>query len=397
MDIKTVKNSSVLMFFVLCTFCFCELFGQPVLVKDLNSPKFNFAEIENVMTKAVSDSAFPGGVVLVGHNGKILFEKAFGRFTYDNNSTPMTLDAMFDMASVSKVVGTTSAAMLLYDQGKLNLDDNITKFFPDYGVNGKDKIVIRNFLLHNSGLPAYIPFYLKLKTPAQVWDSIRHLKPDYVTGTKYIYSCLGMISMQKVIEKISGKGMDIFLKENLYDQLGMKRTMYNPPAELINQCAPTEVDKYWRMTTVQGKVHDEAAYLLGGVSGNAGLFSTAVDLAIFCQMMLNKGFYNGKQYIKASTIEEWTKKQTSQSSRGLGWDTNENGETSAGKNFSFTTFGHTGFTGTSLFIDREKDLFAIILTNRVYPTRENGKITKIRHLVHDAVIKAIEKKDQESK
>jgi CubicO group peptidase (beta-lactamase class C family) len=368
------------------------LYAQPVIEPDLNNPKYDFSGVDNIVTEAINDTAFPGGVVLVGHNGKIIYEKAFGNYTYDKNSTPMTVDVMFDMASVSKVVGTTTAAMYLYDQGKLNLDDKVVSFFPDFGVNGKEKATVRNLLLHNSGMPAFAPFYKKLKTAKEEWDSIRHMKPDYETGAQYVYSCLGMITLQHIIEKISGKGLDVLLKENFFAPLGMKHTMYNPPDSLIKKCAPTEVDKYWRMTTLQGKVHDETAYLLGGVSGNAGVFSTAPDLAIFCQMMLNKGFYNGRQYIKPSTVEEWTKKQTSQSSRGLGWDTNENGETAAWKKFSFTTFGHTGFTGTSIFIDKERDLFAIILTNRVYPTRDNVKIIPIRHKIHDAIISVIDKK-----
>ena len=370
--------------------------AQSILGPDLNNPAYNFSEIDKAMTQGITDSAFPGGVVLIGHKGKIVYEKAFGNFTYDKNSTPMTLDAMFDMASVSKVVGTTSMAMLLFDQGKLNLDDKVTKYFPDFAVNGKEKPILRNLLLHNSGLPPYGLFYKKLKTPVEVWDSIRHMKPEYETGSKYVYSCLGMITLQKVMEKISGTKMDLFLKENLYGPLGMNGTMYNPPAELKKKCAPTEVDNYWRKDTVQGIVHDETACLLGGVSGNAGLFSSAPDLAVFCQMILNKGFYNGKQYIKASTIDEWTKKQTSQSSRGLGWDTNEGGETAAWKKFSFTSIGHTGFTGTSLFIDKERDLFAIVLTNRVFPTRENNKLTKVRHIIHDSIIDVIDK-NKESK
>jgi len=388
----SVKSSFLKLLFLVLALALNNSLAQPVLTKDISNPNYDFSEIDKIMNGAVKDSAFPGGVVVVGYKGKILYEKAFGHFTYDEKSTPMTLDAMFDMASVTKVVATTSAAIMLYDEGKFNLDDKVTKFFPDFN-KGKENVTIRNLLLHNSGLTAFVPFYKKLKTPEQVWDSIRHIKPEYPTGSKYVYSCLNMITMQKIVEKITGKTMDVFLHERLFGPLGMKRTMFNPPDELKKQCAPTEIDNYWRKMTMQGAVHDEAAYLLGGVSGNAGLFSTGPDLAIFCQMMLNKGYYNGKQYFKASTVEEWTKKQTSQSSRGLGWDTNENGETAAYKHFSFTTFGHTGFTGTSIFMDKERDLFAIILTNRVYPTRENNKITAKRHMVHDAIIKAVDKKN----
>jgi len=392
MKFNKIKNYCGILFVFIIFISTPAIRAQALLEPDLNNPKYNFSTIDKIMEAGISDSAFPGGVVLVGYKGKIVYQKAFGFYTYDKSSTPMSLDVMFDMASVSKVIGTTSAAMLLYDQGKLNLDEKVTTYFADFAVNGKDKAEVRNLLLHNSGLPPYGLFYKKLKTPEQVWDSIRHMKPDYETGSKYVYSCLGMITLQKIMEKIAGQRMDLFLNKNLFAPLGMKNTMYAPPDSLKEKCAPTEIDNYFRMTTVQGKVHDETAYLLGGVSGNAGLFSTAPDIAIFCQMILNKGFYNGKQYIKSSTIDEWTKKQTMQSSRGLGWDTNDEGETAAWKKFSFTSIGHTGFTGTSLFIDKERDLFAIILTNRVYPTRENNKLTKIRHLVHDSIIDVVDKK-----
>lgn len=386
------KYCGSFLFIILFVFSASFNWAQALLEPDLNNPRYNFSLIDKAIENGIADSAFPGGVVLIGHKGKIVYQKAFGHYTYDHSSTPMSLDVMFDMASVSKVIGTTSAAMLLYDAGKLNLDEKVTTYFPDFAVNGKEKAVVRNLLLHNSGLPPYGLFYKKLKTADAVWDSIRHMKADYETGSQYVYSCLGMITLQKIMEKISGERMDLFLNKNLFAPLGMSHTMYAPADSLKDQCAPTEVDNYFRKTLVQGKVHDETAYLLNGVSGNAGLFSTAPDIAVFCQMILNKGFYNGKQYIKASTIDEWTKKQTKQSSRGLGWDTNDEGETAAWKKFSFTSIGHTGFTGTSVFIDKERDLFAIILTNRVYPTRDNNKLTKIRHIVHDEIINAIEKK-----
>lgn len=392
MKFNKIKNYCGILFVFIIFISTPAIWAQALLEPDLNNPKYNFSTIDKIMEDGISDSAFPGGVVLVGYKGKIVYEKTFGYYTYDKSSTPMSLDVMFDMASVSKVIGTTSAAMLLYDQGKLNLDEKVTAYFADFAVNGKDKAEVRNLLLHNSGLPPYGLFYKKLKTPDQVWDSIRHMKPDYETGSKYVYSCLGMITLQKIMEKISGQRMDLFLNKNLFAPLGMKNTMYAPPDSLKDKCAPTEIDNYFRMTTVQGKVHDETAFLLGGVSGNAGLFSTAPDIAIFCQMILNKGFYNGKQYIKSSTIDEWTRKQTMQSSRGLGWDTNDEGETAAWKKFSFTSIGHTGFTGTSLFIDKERNLFAIILTNRVYPTRDNNKLTKIRHIIHDSIIDVVDKK-----
>jgi CubicO group peptidase (beta-lactamase class C family) len=390
-NILVLKN--ICLIIAVMVFYCTPSFAQYKLTKDLDNPKYNFSELDKVVKDGIADSTYPGAVILVTYKGKIVYEKAFGSFTYDKASTPMSVNSMFDMASVSKVVGTTTAAMMLFDQGKFKLDDKVTKYIPDFGQNGKDKITIRNLLLHNAGLVEWIPFYKKFTTPEQVWDSIKSSKLIYPTGTKYAYSDLGLITMQKVIEKISGKHLDDFLRENVFKPLKMHSTMYNPPAKLVKDCVPTEVDNYWRMTTMQGKVHDETAYLLGGVAGHAGLFSTAPDLAVFMQMLLNKGSYNGKRYVKASTVNSWTTKQSAQSSRGIGWDTNDKWEAAAGKKFSETTFGHTGFTGTSVFADKERGVVAILLTNRVYPTRNNPRLTARRHSVHDAIIKAIDNKN----
>ncbi|MCX6151766.1 MAG: serine hydrolase [Ignavibacteriales bacterium] len=350
---------------------------------------YNFDELDSLMKTALKDSVFPGGVLCVGHNGKIIYKEAFGKFTYDSSSGKMTTDAIFDLASVSKVIGTTTAAMILFDEGKLQLDKKVADYLPQFGNNGKETITVRNLLLHNSGLPEWKPFYKTCKNADEVIHSIMNTELSYPIGSKYLYSDLGMITLQKIIEKVSGTTLDTFLKERVFNPLQMKNTLYNPPVELINRCVPTEIDNYWRMTTLQGKVHDETAYLLGGVAGHAGLFSTAGDLAIFLQMMLQKGKYDTLQIIIPSTENSWTTKQTDQSSRGLGWDTKSSPGTSAGNLFSLNSFGHTGFTGTSVWVDKEKDLFVVLLTNRVYPTRNNLRISKFRPKIHDAVVRAI--------
>ncbi|MGE5680709.1 MAG: glycoside hydrolase family 3 N-terminal domain-containing protein [Bacillota bacterium] len=350
---------------------------------------YNFDAVNSLMQSALSDSVFPGAVLYVGHKGHLIYKKAFGKFTYDPDAQIMNTDAMFDLASVSKVIGTTTAAMILFDEGKLILDKKVSDYLPEFGNHGKEKITIRNLLLHNSGLIAFKPFYKMYKTPKEVISDIMNTELDYPTGSKFVYSDLGMITLQQVIERISGMPLDQYLKKHVFDPLGMNHTMYNPPENLYKNCAPTETDKYWRMTTLRGKVHDEAAYLLGGVAGHAGLFSTAGDLSVFLQMMLNRGRYNQIQLIKPETVDLWTTKQTNQSSRGLGWDTKASNGSSAGSLFSSTSFGHTGFTGTSVWVDKKRDLFVILLTNRVYPSRENGKIIHFRPKLHDAVVKSI--------
>ncbi len=350
---------------------------------------FDFSNVNELMEQAISDSVFPGGVLLFGIDNNFLFSKAFGHYTYDKTSTPVSTNSIFDLASVSKVVGTTSAAMILVDRGKLNLDEKVITYLPEFNNNGKNKITIRNLLLHNSGLPAFKKYYDEFSTAEEVINDIMNLEPIYEPGTKYIYSDLGMITLQKVIERISGKSLDKFLDENLFKPLGMNLTMYNPPNKMKQNCVPTELDDFWRMRLLQGEVHDERAYMLNGVAGHAGLFSTAEDLSKFVRMLLDGGKYNDKQIISKNIIDKWTAKQTEQSDRGLGWDTKSKEKSSSGKYFSMNSFGHTGYTGTSIWVDKNKKLFVILLTNRVHPTRKNRKIIEFRPTIHDAIYKSV--------
>lgn len=348
-----------------------------------------FDEVDSLMNNAIRDSVFPGAALLIGNKKGIIYGKAYGHYIYSSNSPKMNLNTLFDLASVSKVIGTTSAAMILYDRGKLKLDEKVATYLPEFGNHGKEKITVRNLLLHNSGLPAFKKYYDIFNTGKQVIDDIMNTKLIYEPGTKYVYSDLGMITLQKVIERISGTTLDKFLEKNLFKPLGMNNTMYNPPPSLKQKCAPTEIDTFYRMRPLQGEVHDERAYMLGGVAGHAGLFSTAPDLAKFFHMMLNGGKYNGKQIIKKSTIDEWTTRQSDQSSRGIGWDTKSVKGSSFGTKFSTNSYGHTGYTGTSVWVNKDTGIFVILLTNRVYPTRKNRKIIKFRPIIHDAIYDAL--------
>jgi CubicO group peptidase (beta-lactamase class C family) len=210
-------------------------------------------------------------------------------------------------------------------------------------------------------------------------------------GDFTIYSDLGMITLGKVIEKIAGMPLDQFVQEEFYTPLGMAHTMFNPPADLRAAAAPTEYDAIWRKTLVRGAVHDENAAMLGGVAGHAGLFSTASDLALFVQMLLNGGVYEGKCYLHAATINEFLRKRTTGQERWLGWDMKAETGSSAGTLFPASSFGHTGFTGTSVWADLDSRFAVIFLTNRVYPTRNNTKLYRIRPLLHDAIVRAMEK------
>lgn len=355
--------------------------------KQSNQP--DFTKTDNLINKAIEEQTFPGAVLLVWKDDKILYEKPYGRFTYDDDSELVTKETIFDLASVTKVVATTTATMICLDRNLFSLDDKVVKFIPEFGVNDKENITIRNLLLHNSGLPAWKKFYESELNKEGVLLNIFYSELDYKTGTKMVYSDLGIITLGKIIEKVSGLTLDEFCKKEIFEPLEMYSTFFNPAESLKKLCAPTELDNYWRNRLLQGEVHDETSSMLGGVAGHAGLFSTANDLSKFMSMILNKGTYKNKKIIKKETIELFTKKQSDQSSRGLGWDTKSEKGSSAGDLFSPNSFGHTGYTGTSIWADPERNLAVVFLTNRVYPTRENTKIISFRPQLHNSVINSI--------
>ena len=352
------------------------------------------SKVDDIVVQAISDSAFPGAVLLVAKDGIVVHTEAYGAYTYEPSSKLVDNTTMYDLASVTKVTSTTSAVMRLYDEGKVKLDDPIVKYIPAFGQKGKEKITIYNLMVHNSGLPAWKTFYTFCSDPQCVLDSIFSTELIYKTGDSSVYSDLGLITMGKVIEKVTGSTLDKYVDSVFFKPLGMKNTMYNPPARLIPHIAPTEVDNYWKKTgvAVRGRVHDENAATLGGVSGHAGLFSTASDLAILLQMELNGGTYGGQRYLKEETIRLFTKRQFEKSTRGIGWDTKSlKGYSFVGPQFSEKSFIHTGFTGTSVAVDPTRNLIVVFLTNRVYPTRNNSKLFEVRPKVHTAVINALTK------
>lgn len=348
--------------------------------------------LDDIIKTAIKDTAFPAAQVLVAKDGIIVHHKAYGTYDYSPYSRQIDLGTMFDLASLTKVIATTNAVMKLYDERKIDLDNPVMKYLPKFGQNGKEKITIRNLLLHDSGLPAWKKFYETCKTANQMLDSLYASELIYPTGDSTVYSDLGIITLGKVVEKITKMPLDKYVAKEFFHPLGMMNTMYNPTETLWNKIAPTEIDTAWRKlkAPVRGQVHDENAALLGGVSGHAGLFSTASDLAIIMQMLMNGGTYGGKLYLKEETVNMFTARQSAKSTRALGWDTkNAQGYSSAGTLFSEHSFGHTGFTGTSIWADPARNLFVIFLANRVYPTRANTKIFRVRPAVHDAVIQAL--------
>lgn len=345
--------------------------------------------IRKIVEESIREKAFPGATIAAGRKDGLFLIKEFGKLSYKENSSPVAIDTIYDLASLTKVIVTTTACMKLWEEGKLKLDFKVSSFIPEFGVKGKERITVWHLLTHSSGLPAYKRYFLEAKGKEDIIKKICEEELEYEPGTKSVYSDLGFILLGVIVEKLTGERLENYIKRILFDPLGMKDTMFNPPKILLPRIAPTEDDP-WRKRIVHGEVHDENAYAMGGVSGHAGLFSTVQDLAKFCQFLLNGGIYDGKRILKRSTIEFFTKKvDIPESTRALGWDTPSKEGSSAGKFVSSNAFGHTGFTGTSIWIDPEKDVFVVFLTNRVHPTRENQKIREVRPKVHDAIFSAV--------
>jgi len=346
-------------------------------------------DLDGIIESAIRDSAFPAAQLAVVRDGILVYNKSFGNYTYDPSSRPIDNGTIFDLASVSKVIGTTSAVMKLYDDGRLGLDDPVGLYLPQFGEGPKSAITIRHLITHRSGFPPFRRFFLMCATAEEALDSLYATPLVTTPGDTTVYSDIGMVTMGKVVEKITGMSLSEFVQKEFFVPLGMENTMYNPPAELRERVAPTEIDTLWRKALVWGQVHDENAALLGGVAGHAGLFSTASDLAIYMQMLLNKGAYGGVRILKETTVLEFTRKYVTGQERYLGWDMKSPLGSSAGTLFSPSSFGHTGFTGTSIWTDPDRKLSVILLTNRVHPTRANSKLFRVRPVVHDAVVRAL--------
>ena len=295
------------------------------------------------------------------------------------------MHTLWDLASLTKVVGLTSGIMQLVDKGDISLDAPVQRYFPAWTGRNKERVTIRHLLTHTSGLPAFKP-YDEITHSA---DSLARLmfstQLDTVPGARMVYSDIGAYMLGRVLEQVSGETLDGYLRAHVFSPARMTETMYNPPASLLARIAPTEIDPR-RGGLVRGKVHDERAYYLNGVSAHAGIFSSAHDLTRFAQMYLNNGVIDGVRVLPAAQIAAFTRRQVAD--RALGWQ-KPDGTNSAGHLMSPEAFGHTGFTGTSIWMDPTNDVFIILLTNRVNPTRANLKIGRVRVALADAVLSSL--------
>jgi beta-glucosidase-like glycosyl hydrolase/CubicO group peptidase (beta-lactamase class C family) len=346
-------------------------------------------EVDRVLDRFVGEGAFPGGVVAVGHRGALVHLKPFGRLSYDEDAAAVRADTIYDLASLTKVVATTTMAMILVGEDRLDLDAPVQDFLPLFVGPGKETVTVRHLLTHSSGIDWWAPLYEELRGHEAYVERIQAMDLVYEPGSQSKYSDLGLILLGEILERLAGEPLDAFVRRRVFEPLGMADTLFRPGADLVARIAPTERDE-WRGRLVRGEVHDENAFALGGVAPHAGLFSAAPDLSRFAQMILNGGVFEHRRIVPRWVVREFTRRAgVPESTRALGWDTKSAEGSSAGTLFSPSSFGHTGFTGTSIWIDPERELFVILLTNRVHPTRENILIRQARPAVADAVVRGL--------
>ena len=336
------------------------------------------ASVDEQINQAVKEGLIPGGVVLIGHDGRVVYRKAYGERALIPQREPMTEDTIFDAASLTKVIATTSSIMKLFEQGKIRLNDPVTKYLPEF-QGGRSEITVRNLLTHFSGLRPD----LDLQPAWSGYETGIHRalidKPAGPPGVRFVYSDINFILLGEIVRRLGGQTLADFARQNIFEPLGMRDTMFQPPASLRARIAPTEIDPATGQP-LRGVVHDETSRFMGGIAGHAGLFTTAADLAKFAQMLIDHGQANGTRLISAPTIEKFTTPESPADQpilRGLGWDIDSSYSSNRGDLFPIGSYGHTGFTGTSLWIDPFSRTYVVLLTNFVHPHRGKS-LTSLR-------------------
>jgi CubicO group peptidase (beta-lactamase class C family) len=373
----------------------------------------DFARVGQEIEQAITAGAFPGAVILVSRGGRVLYHAAFGARSLEPERAPMHPDTIFDLSSLTKPLATTTAFMLLLKERKVQLDDRVSRFFHNFGVHGKTHVSFRHLLAHCSGLPAWRPYYREVERLERlgrlnfvasrgakefVYEQIHREKPEYETGARSLYSDLGFMLLGELIEVVSRQPLDRFCHEHIFRPLGLRATAFvdltalrtrrlSPVTEMI---APTERCP-WRGRLLCGEVHDDNAYAMGGVAGHAGLFASAPEVDRLAGR-LGACWRGADDFVPAEIVREFWARDTRVpgSTWALGWDTPSPEGSSAGQRIAAHAVGHLGFTGTSLWIDLERDARVVLLTNRVHPRRDNERIREVRPRVHDAVLEALD-------
>ena len=350
-----------------------------------------FQRAFQVLRDGISQRAFPGAAVAVTHRGKLIAHKGLGHFTYDATSPAVTAETIYDLASVTKVIATTTACMILYDRGLFKLDQPLVELLPEFesGSGQEDprgQITLGMLLAHSSGLPAYVKLFQTAHNKDELLAQALQVPLTAAPGTRAEYSDIGFILLGEALQKLTSESLGQFCRREMFGKLNLGQTCFNPPADLKPAIPPTEDDHTFRHSLIQGEVNDENASVMGGVAGHAGCFSTALDVSVFAQCMLR----GGTPLVKKETLEIFTRRQDSpaDTSRALGWDTPSQ-PSQSGRYFSSRSYGHLGYTGTSLWIDPDRQLSVTLLTNRTWPDRGSQSIKQIRPAFHDAVIEAL--------
>ena len=363
---------------------------EPVELLPINESAL--VSLDTLLMSAIERRAFPGAVLALGRDTLLVKMQGYGTYTYSSNRQ-MSPDSPFDLASLTKVVATTTAAMLLHERGQLNIEALVSEYLPGFDRPDKRDVTIRHLLTHTSGLPPFRTFYAdSVLTRQAVIDSIYTAPLDAAPGEVYRYSDFGMIMMALVVEQITGEPFAAWCKANIFIPLGMANTGFRVTGYADPNVVPTELDDYFRHRLIQGEVHDENAWILGGTAGHAGLFSTARDLGRFATMMVQQGQHRSEPFLSPETVRLFTTVvDTSLSTRALGWDTRTPPPdlSSSGDFFGPLSYGHTGFTGTSIWIDPDAQLYVILLTNRVYPSRNSYDYLPVRRKVADLTYEAL--------
>ncbi len=347
-----------------------------------------FAPAFALIQQAIVDRVFPAASVAITHNGNLVALKAFGRFTYESDSPEATAATVFDLASLSKVVATTSMAMILYERGLLDLDLPVAAVVAEFAGEDprRDAVTLRMLLAHSSGLPSYEKMFLRAKTRDELLSAAFAIPLAANPGAKEEYSDIGFIILGVALERIAEESLDHFCQHEVFGPLAMMHTAFNPPSAWRVSIPPTANDQSFRGRIIQGEVQDENASVMGGIAGHAGMFANAEDIAIFAHAMLA----GGRPVLRPETLALFTRRESSppRTSRALGWDT-PSAPSQSGKYFSAHSFGHLGYTGTSLWIDPERQLSITLLTNRTWPDCSSRAIKQLRPKFHDAVVEAL--------
>ncbi len=364
--------------------------GFSFLARDCDAQDQRFRVAFKILADAIAAEAFPGCSVAVIDRGKLVAQKALGRFTYDQAAPEVLTSTIFDLASVTKVVATTAMAMILYERGVLDLEAPVAAIVPEFGAGDARRcaITLRMLLAHDSGLPAYEKLFLRAQGREELLAAAYAVELTADPGTRAEYSDVGFIILGVALERLADEALDRFCQREVFGPLAMSNTTFNPAESLRERVTPTANDQLFRHRIVQGEVQDENASVLGGVAGHAGAFSTCEDVARFAFAMLN----GGQPILRADTVGLFTHRQDTPNgtSRALGWDT-PSLPSQSGRHFSARSFGHLGYTGTSLWIDPDRQVAVVLLTNRTWPDCTNQAIKQVRPAFHDAVIEALEK------